>query len=292
MKNYISFLLLFTLLCFQAQLKDSLDFDKDGILNLNDKCIGIPGIPELDGCPKDWREYYLKNNLSKKVRICTSYEFEKKNYEIDKGQIDNTDFSGFFNELFKNEIFNLIKTNKRKIILLYNTNRQDGPECGNDPYYECPHYEKDIFDELNTMLWQNKNFQNFQKLMGDKIIIPLEKSSFNGNLTEKESFLLKNKIKPIYSGNYINRENEIKKFYYSTNQKPTQKLILNQDLHHDIKEEALSMSFSITPIRYKDFSNPYLVSLYLLDESHNLLEKKFYYQYTNNQWKLIEIIKE
>ncbi len=50
-KNFFSFLMIFSFLCFSAQVKDSLDTDKDGVLDKFDACPNTFGDVDALGCP-------------------------------------------------------------------------------------------------------------------------------------------------------------------------------------------------------------------------------------------------
>ena len=149
MKTYISFLLIFSLLCFQAQLKDSLDQDNDGILNINDRCLGIPGISELDGCPKDWREYYLKNNLSKNVTNCPNYEADKQEFDALFGDAKFINYAELSKLIIKN--IDISKFDKENLVI-YEFVRWT---CGT-PATMCDSFEP-VYPINVEKIWTGKN---------------------------------------------------------------------------------------------------------------------------------------
>lgn len=82
MKHYFSFILFFAFLCFSAQLKDSLDYDGDGILDKDDACPKVAGVPEQKGCPNpmDVCEMYYEKEKQKFIDFKKAESANKLKY--------------------------------------------------------------------------------------------------------------------------------------------------------------------------------------------------------------------
>jgi|GEM_PF-892954 len=251
------------------------DTDGDGILDKDDACPTIPGIPENNGCNKKNCSY--------------TYEETKRNYNSQKEQIDATDFTGFFDKIFQNKDFQLNYLKEAKTILLNLQSRREGPECGNDVYYDCPRYEKDIYEEIFKKLWSKTNYEKFQKLSKNKIIIPFSNFSdtFKPDREKRHNYLVENAVSSIYKGIYVDLENKKSDFYYTCNQKPTKKLVIYQDKHNIIKGDFLHVVIQVLPTQYKNFINTYYIE-YHINNGINDVSKKLIYQYQEGTWKFVD----
>lgn len=178
---------------------------------------------------------------------------------------------------------------KKKIIFLNQFARRMSPECGNDPYYDCKHYEKDISSEVFKKLWSKENFNKFRKKVGNKTIIPLILFGrdyyfrFIGENEENNYFQL-NEIEPYYRGR-LNVDGTERTIYYTAPQKPVKELVI------DLKDEKFSgfvyNSFGLAVLpQYDQNSNiEYLVQLSFSDEKGRPeYSKPVFYHYKNGKW--------
>ncbi len=255
------------------------DTDGDGIIDIDDKCPTVVGIAKNGGCSGGRNGTFCPE----------SYEEQKQKYEIEKRQVDSTDFSNFFQLLFQNEDFKLNYFKGRKQIILSLTTKEFGPECGNDAYYDCPRYEKNIYEDIFKKLWSKSNYKTFQKLSLNKIIIPYSTISYGNwyKLPENENYLLINNIIPIYKGIFSDSENKKYTFYYTSNIKPIKKLILNQENDNLLKGNFLAVLIKMLPIKYKNYQNAYIVN-FILSDDNVYIQKDLIYQFLSNEWKFIE----
>lgn len=219
------------------------------------------------------------------------FEKKKKRDEEEIEKLKNINFENFFPKLFELQEFKNIKSNKIKILYLY---IEDGiPIANNVKNYNCIEYYNQISFSIYQKLWNKENYKRFQKFFKNKIIIPsiysngIRIKEVNGNLISAD-YLTENDIKPIYEGLYIDSENNKKKFYYTSDKKPKKELELYLDKKETQSKKSLIIyALNVFPTSYMDFSNVYFFELELYN-GEKRIRKELFYQYVNNQWKLIE----
>lgn len=159
------------------------DTDGDGILDKDDKCPTVVGIPEKNGCPgKDCKKLY---------------EAEKIDYEEGLQRINEIDFDKLYDIILNDEEFKNYFSINKKIVFLNFPSSYGGAECGNDPYYDCPHFEKHLYDEITKKIWNKTNFEKLRKKIKNSFIIPTVTDGRNfefGEQDEKANFFSLNEI--------------------------------------------------------------------------------------------------
>ena len=255
--------MIFSFLCSSAQEKDSLKGNE-----IQDIVI----IRE----PKDCKKIY---------------EDEKSLYEKQLIELNTFNFETLFDELFKLKDFKKLNIDSRKILVLNPQYFTITNSCGNGSYYECPHFDKDISEEVFVKLWSKNNFKKVQNFFNDKIIIPLlgmPLSSFEDNMNIQKNYLVKYKITTLYKGAYKDFDNKKQTFYYSSNQEFDKNLELKIEKNKMLGGEYLNLNLNIFPIKYKNLSKVYLVKFLISDEEKNVVEKQLFYQYKNKKWIVLD----
>ncbi|SHK25004.1 hypothetical protein [Epilithonimonas mollis] len=258
-KALFSFLMIFSFLCLSAQENDSLK---------GNEIQNIVFIRESKDCKKDYNE-------------------EKKLYEKQVQELNTFNFETLFDELFKLEEFHQINSDSRKILVLNLQYITITYGCGNSPYYECQHFEKNISDVVIIKLWSKNNFKKVQNFFNNKMIIPLlgmPFSSFEDNMKIQKNYLVNYKIKTLYKGTYNDLENKNQTFYYSSNQKFDENVEIKIDKNKILVGKYLNLNLNIFPTDHKNLSNVYLVKFLISDEEKNIVEKQLFYQYKNKKW--------
>lgn len=254
------------------------DTDQDGILDKDDACPTVPGYPPY-GCS------------GRNGRSCPeSYEQTKENYLKKKFALDHTDFSKLFKILFENEDFKVSYLKGSRNVLLYLRPIEDGPECGNDAYYECPRYEKNISEDVFQKLWSKENYNEFQNLSLDKIIIPFSNRENWYQFDENYNYLLSQSFKPVFNGTFINLENKKYNFTYTSNSKPSTKLSLNANISSNSENNFQYVQIKVLPIDYKELINAYILTFITID-GEKQVSKQLIYQFEEEKWKFIEEFK-
>lgn len=258
MKTPLSFLFIFLFLLGLCQQKDSLDYDKDGVIDIEDYCPRTNGQRQYNGCD------------------CISiYKNDKGKFEKDYQQLKKTDFKNFLEELFKIKILKELTSNKAGILLLSELRYESGE--GKD---SCPYYKKNIDEEILKKLWNEVNFMKFQKALKNKIII--NKLSFDDNI--KSDLLLNNIKKGVYKGIYLDVNGNTKKFVYYSRLKPKNKLILHENIDKIFKEQFVEFGIRIEPIEIQKSTNTYKVLIIIINEKGEINNEELIFQYTNGKW--------
>ncbi|SHF21488.1 thrombospondin type 3 repeat-containing protein [Chryseobacterium vrystaatense] len=253
------------------------DTDGDGIFDKDDACPTQPGMVENLGCPL-------------KKRDCGDlYEREKARYEKDIEQLKDMNFDSLFDAICGDPDFKTFFLLPKKVLFLRNSTIGGGPECGNDAYYDCKHFEKRIGSEVLNKFWNKNNFAKFRKKTGNGIIIPVSTLFGGGELffgweNDENNFFVSTGNPSFYKGKITDdgRENN---FYYVSPQKPLKDLAL---IRKDNKfTDLLEVSFGIS-IMPKYDSDAHLGFLIRLDfsnpKSGYFSQPAKYYQYKNGKW--------
>ncbi len=155
-KTLIPFFLLLVFLRFQAQQVDSLDTDKDGILDIYDACPTVAGVKKENGCPDryDCSQFFIKEE-----KILEEFKIKEQN--------NTQKISSLRNIVFKNISRSIFKKDNIAVFIYTNTFVNDQlSDCLSRSYLS---HEKSLF--LDQLFWNEQAFvQLSQKL--NKNIIP------------------------------------------------------------------------------------------------------------------------
>lgn len=254
-----------------------LDTDGDGILDKDDACPTQPGMAENLGCPPRKRDC---GNL---------YEREKERYEKDIEQLKNMNFSNLFDLISADPDFKTFFLQPKKVLFLRNSTIGGGPECGNDAYYDCKHYEKNIGSEIFNKLWSKSNFAKFRKKTGNGIIIPVSNLFGGGELffgweNDESNFFVTTGNTPFYKGK-INDDGKENNFYYVSPQKPSKDLFITRKDNKFVDLQEVSFGISMMPKYDEDSNLGFLIRLsFSAPKSGYFSQPTKYYQYKNGKW--------
>ncbi len=312
MKNAIFLIFMLSFLPFYAQVKDSLDIDKDGVLDKDDKCpkeFGdpinsgcpwpdydkdgvldkddrcptIPGDKNWQGCPSidsdgdgvpDWFDRCLDIKGDKKHNGCPPIEEFVKYY---KDLSKKTDFEKIGNIIFEN--FDL-KNNNIKILIVdiaYDTT--NGVVSGTTD----DEYERDMVEsKYDFYYFWNVNFAKLLKLFPEKIIIPRISNNKDIFISTKEltNYLNHKKFKKT-TGFY--KENNTA-FYVFNNSK-------NEKIEISSLKDFHKPEFEIFNVFISNFYNQKKISFSVyLSKSKDY--KKFEFENKNGNIQLLNIKNE
>ncbi|KMQ58439.1 hypothetical protein ACM46_22315 [Chryseobacterium angstadtii] len=254
-----------------------LDTDGDGILDKDDACPTQPGMAENQGCP-------LRN------RDCGNlYEIEKIRYEKDVEQLSEMNFNSLFDVICEDPDFKAFFLKPKKILFLRKSRNSRGPECGNDAYYNCKHYEKEIGPEIFNKLWSKSNFAKFRKKTGNGIIIPISAPFGGGEFffgweNDENNFFVTTGDTPFYKGKIIDDGQE-NSFYYVSPQKPAKELSLTRKDNKFTDLQEFIFGISVAAKYDKDLKLGFLVMLSFSNPKSGYFSQPVkYYQYESGKW--------
>lgn len=279
------------------------DWDKDGVIDKDDACPEVMGPEENNGCP--WPDTDGDGILDKDDPYPTNpningkdcdkvYAMEKARYEKSVKELSIIDFSGLLDIIFEEEDFKNFLAQKKKLIFVKKIKAGRGPECGNDPYYDCKHFEKNIDTEFFTKLWNKNNFNKLKKKLGDKIIVPIivSRDDFNNRFLEDDenNYFLNNNISPYYKGTF-NDNGRVGNIYYTASQKPSKELNITLKDNQFLGLEYKSFSIAILPQSDSDYNMEYLVQLIFSDDQQNYkISDAKYYRFVEGKWSFIRVL--
>lgn len=280
------------------------DEDKDGVIDLDDACPKVSGPWENNGCP--WPDTDGDGILDKDDPYPTSpfkngkdceklYQEEKKRYEKSVLELEKTDFSGLLDIIFKNSEFKKLAAQNKKILFLKQFIRMNGPECGNDPYYDCKHYGEDINPEIFKKLWNKDNFNKLRKSVGNKTIIPLIVSGVDpyfrfNNENEENNYFQLNNITPYYKGKLKDNGKE-RIIYYAAPQKPEKELVITLKDEKIVELSYVSFGIAVLPQYDLNLNMKYLVQLYYSDETgSDKYSEPIFYEYKDGKWSFDKML--
>ncbi|KFF18970.1 hypothetical protein IW22_17380 [Chryseobacterium sp. JM1] len=254
-----------------------LDTDGDGILDKDDACPTLPGMVENQGCPP-------------RKRDCGKlYEEEKMRYEKNVEQLGEMNFDSLFDLICGDPDFKRFFLKPKKVLFLRKTIIGGGPECGNDRYYDCKHYEKLIGTDIFDKLWNRNNFAKFRKKTGNGIIIPVSTLFGGGELffgweNEESNFFVTTGNTPFYKGK-ITDDGKKSNFYYASPQKPVKELSIVRKDNKFVDLQEISFGVSIAAQYDKDLKLGLLIMLSFSDPKSGYFSRPVkYYQYENGKW--------
>lgn len=253
------------------------DTDGDGILDKDDACPTKPGMVENQGCPLQKRDC---GNV---------YEREKERYQKDIEQLEKMNFSSLFDVISGDPDFKGFFLKPKKVLFLRKSIIGGGPECGNDPYYDCKHFEKVIGTEVFNKLWSKNNFAKFRKKTGNGIIIPVDVFHGGGELffgweSDENNFFVNSGITPYYKGKMTDNGKE-NSFYYVSPQKPVKELSMIRKDNKFVDLQEVSFGISMMPKYDTDSKLGFLIRLSFSDpKSGYFSQPAKYYQYENGKW--------
>ncbi|MCS3529836.1 hypothetical protein M2373_001200 [Chryseobacterium sp. JUb7] len=273
------------------------DMDKDDVIDKDDSCPEVAGPMENNGCP--WpdtdgdgvldKDDPYPTNPNKNGKECEKiYATEKVCYEKTVEELSKTDFSGLIDLLFEEQDFKTFLAQPKKYIFIKKIIGTVGAECGNDPYYDCKHFEKNNNNDVFVKLWNKDNFNKIRKKLGNKTIIPLISYGTDGyshfEENDHENYFLTNKITPFYKGRF-NDNGKIGNIYYTAPQKPVRELAITQKGNNMTGLDYASFSIAVLPQFYNDSDIEYLVQLTFSDDKQGdrrALTK--YYRFNDGKW--------
>lgn len=286
------------------------DQDKDGVLDQDDECPANPGPAENNGCP--WMDTD-KDGVQDKDDACPDvfgaadnlgcprpkkdckkvYEREKTQYKEDLKQVEKMDFNLLFTIILEDEDFKTFFIPKRKFIFLRKIITGPSAECGNDPYYDCPHFEKIIGADVFNKLWSPENFNRFRKKTGSSTIIPvptLQRGDgiFFGLENDENNYFVNNGITPFYKGK-VNDNGRIQNIYYISPQKPVEDLFITRKDEKFIDIESVSFGIAMYPRYDTEGHMGFMIQLSFSDSegaSRNAPAK--FYQFKERKWVQIK----
>ncbi|MCS3533099.1 hypothetical protein [Chryseobacterium sp. JUb7] len=264
MKFIYSFLFLSIFLCIQAQEKDSIVNSKiaDVVVNF--------GKPRID-CQK-------------------IYDKEKAHYKRLSKELNKLNFETLFNEIFKLKELQDLKSNNRKILIFNPDYKTVSYICGNDSYFECRHYEKNIQDEVFEKIWRKNNYLIIEKFFDNKVIIPLIGLpfwSFEQNMSDDNNYIKRFDVNPFFKGIYYDLNNVEKKFYYSSYRKDIENLKIHLQKDRTIVEDFLQLDMIIFP-EVSEYSTAYNVKIIIGIDGKELIRLDILYQYKYGKWSLLK----
>lgn len=266
MKFYLTFFLLVNLVGLQAQTKDSTNVEIEDVV--------VFGLKE---------------------KKCSEiYDREKNLYQKQVKELKTIKFKSLFDELFKLEEFKRINFNVDKLLILNLDYTTIISSCGNMPYSDCSHYEKNISQDVFNSVWSKKNYRKFQIFFKNKTIFPLIQSPWyflEEAMKEENYFIKKYNFKPFFKGVYTDSKSKTRDFYYSSNEKPSEILEIHFDKKKVLSENFIKLDLKIFPAVREDLSNVYVVTLNLKEKENNLRTRILLYQYVDRQWKFLEELK-
>lgn len=271
MKTPLSFLFIFLFLLGLCQQKDSLDYDKDGVIDNEDHCPTIKGNLK-DGC--------YKFDCSKKN------ERDRVVYEEFLKEKKNANYDLLGTEIVKN----LNKNYLKKDFLVFDIFNEEIPFiCGTvSDEADCPE-EYNLINPNYSLkdFLINENFKSFKNNIIFKIEVRTESlKSFSflgtGKLGEFEQIIVdvnnlkesisKLNLNTITLGKYRNKNIKIK---YFKNNKSVKKFI-----NLDDKE-----NYDLVKFNFKNMlGNQVLITI----TYENKFEEKLTFKFINNTWELIE----
>lgn len=259
--------MLLSFLCFRAQEQDTVSIDEI-------KDVFLLGFKSKFDCER----YYNQ---------------EKEIYEKQFKELESVNLELLFNEFSKLEIFNEIKINPRKILILNPEITIINVSCGLDSDINCPRFENNILFDLYQKFWNKKNYEKFQKVFKNKSIIPLigiPFMSFKDNMINKNNFLKSNRIKLVYEGVYTDLNSKKTKFYYSSNEKRVENLELHKskDSNKILSENYIHLYVKLLPYSNDNFPNTYNIYINISNEENKAFERIFLYQFKDGKWKLLK----
>ncbi|PIF44543.1 thrombospondin type 3 repeat-containing protein [Chryseobacterium sp. 52] len=254
-----------------------LDTDGDGIFDKDDACPTQPGMVENLGCPLRKRDC---GNL---------YEREKERYEKDIEQLEKMNFSSLFDVICGDPDFKRFFLQPKKVLFLRKSTIGGGPECGNDAYYDCKHFEKQIGSEVFNKLWSEGNFAKFRKKTGNGTIIPVSVFHGGGEIffgweSDENNFFVNTGNIPFYKGKITDNDKE-NNFYYVSPQKPVKKLSMIRKDNKFVDLQEVSFGISMMPKYDMDSQLGFLIMLSFSDpKSGYFSQPAKYYQYKKGKW--------
>lgn len=264
MKFIYSFLLLLIFLCCRAQEQDTVSIDEI-------KDVVLLGIQKVD-CQKIYNE-------------------EKALYHKQLKELKKVNFETLFEEVLKLKDLEKINFDERRILILNLDYTAINSVCGNDSYFKCQHYEKHIQNEVFENVWKKSNYLKIQKFFENKVIIPLTGLpflSFEQNMNDENNYLNKYQIKPFFKGVYWDLNKAKKEFYYSSYQKPVEKLEIYLEKDKMIAENFLQLDMKIYPVVHEN-PNVYSVTVILKNEREELNRIDNEYQFKDGKFKLLKL---
>ncbi|MDR2235074.1 MAG: hypothetical protein LBE92_03035 [Chryseobacterium sp.] len=214
------------------------------------------------------------------------YEQQKKDFESNISKLNKTDFSQLLDQIFISPEFEKAIQQKKAIFLL-----DIIPDSNHDVATDkdCPQFKGDLRSETFKRIWTIENYRQLQNKVKNIKIIPagmIGGALEFGDQTEEMNFFSFKKITPKYSGEYIDRNKQPRPFYYSSENKPDKKLIIQEDKIYSNKD-YLFFGLQIHNIEKTDCNNCYVVKIHL-KESNTDYSKVNHYEFTGGKWVILK----